>query len=146
MIPNSNFSETKIRSKELFSLAPAIEYCEKNYMNNFTVDCLAEKCHLSTPYFGKIFKKTLRLSPLEYIHHTRIYKACVLLSTGRDSILGVSIKTGFSSLSSFNRQFKAIRGISPSEWRKKAVSKRNDEVSHTIFSMDEIENHRKQSN
>ena len=143
MIPNSNLSETKIRSKELFSLAPAIEYCEKNYMNNITVDCLAEKCHLSTSYFGKIFKRTLRLSPLEYIHHIRIYKACVLLSSGNDSILDISVKIGFSSLSSFNRQFKAIRGLSPSEWRKKAVSERNDKVSHTIFSMDEIENYRK---
>ena len=45
--------------------------------------------------------------------------ACYLLKNTGESILEVSLRCGYASLSSFNHSFKQIVGMNPTEYRKK---------------------------
>ena len=50
----------------------------------------------------------------------RIGNACKLLAKNKDlSITEISYKSGFNNLANFNRKFKTIKGVTPSEFRKK---------------------------
>ncbi len=107
--------------REYLSIRPALSYIHQNYMNQFSVERLAGLCHLSATHFRRAFLSIMGESPLNFISITRVEKACYLLQTTDKSILSVSESVGFSSVSSFNRYFKRIMGISPRDYRASSV-------------------------
>lgn len=55
----------------------------------------------------------------QYINHLRIDYACRLIQTSSDtSIKDIAVSSGFNNHESFTRQFKAIVGVTPSEYAK----------------------------
>lgn len=116
-INHSNTPESFNRQTILL-ITPALEYISNNYMNNIEISHLADVCFTSTRNLRRLFTKAFNLSPLEYIIKYRIKMASVLLTSTNDSILEISNKVGFSSISSFNRNFKTIMGMSPLKWLK----------------------------
>lgn len=101
-------------------IAPALEYINSHYMDNFSIEDLADVCHMSASHFRKLFSAIMGISPLEHLNRTRILRACSLLRMTEDSVLHISDQVGFRSLSSFNRHFSAMMGEAPTEWRRKA--------------------------
>ena len=95
----------------------AINYIAQNYNQDITVGELAKCCNMSVSNFRKQFKEVVGTSPLEYLNNLRISVAYHLLCTTEQPILSVSEDVGFQSLSSFNRLFKRIYGLSPRQAR-----------------------------
>jgi len=62
------------------------------------------------------------LSFIDYLNHVRILEAQKLLNETGMNITMVSEKVGFESSSHFGRVFKAISGISPTQYRKLRVT------------------------
>ena len=122
-------------SSRLGCLTPAIVYITENYMNNISIDQLAQMCHVSTSHFRRLFKKALGWSPLDYLQIIRIDHACKLLYNCELSITEVSMRVGYPSASSFNRQFHRIHGISPNQWRQKVRSEENPTVTAYLDSL-----------
>jgi len=109
---NAVFSDTRIGT--------VIKYIKEHLTDkDINVDSLAEKAYMSTSHFHKKFKNTIGISPIDYINTERIKFAKKLIS--RDNNLRVSdvaFKSGFNSVSYFNRQFKKHELIIPSQYRK----------------------------
>ena len=99
-------------------ISPALEYIEKNYMQQFTIEYLAELCHWSPTHFRRVFHDIMGTSPLDYVNNTRILKSCILLRSTEHSILDISEMVGFHSVSSFDRYFIKLMQMSPREYRK----------------------------
>lgn len=98
-------------------MAFAMNYIAQNYNQDITIEELAKYCNMSVSNFRKQFKEAAGTSPLEYLNNLRISVACHLLRTTKEPILAISEAVGFRSLSSFNRLFKRIYGISPRQAR-----------------------------
>lgn len=107
-----------IGSLKTLEIAPALEYIEENFAKQFSVTDLADICHWSPTHFRRVFTNIMGLAPLDYVNNTRIMKSCYLLSNTEESILAISEKVGFQSVSSYNRNFKRVLGRSPSEYRQ----------------------------
>lgn len=60
-------------------ISPALEYIEKNYMQQFSIEYLADLCHWSPTHFRRVFHDIMGTSPLDYVNNTRILKSCILL-------------------------------------------------------------------
>ena len=74
---------------------------------------------MSTSHFHKKFKDTLGISPIDYINEERIKFSKKLLSQEKNiQINDVAFKSGFNSVSYFNRQFKKHELIKPSQFKK----------------------------
>ncbi len=101
-----------------FAIVPALEFIKNNYMNQFSVETLADLCGLSPTHFRRVFNNAMGASPLEYLNTIRITKACHLLRSTEDSILNISESVGFHSISSFNRYFDRLVNMSPREYRR----------------------------
>jgi AraC-like DNA-binding protein/mannose-6-phosphate isomerase-like protein (cupin superfamily) len=112
----SAFSFTKSNA-----IAPALSFIQKNYRNNISVSDLASLCNFSTSHFRRIFKETVGISPQAYLHETRIKFSRVLLETTALSVTYIAESSGYTTLSSFNRTFKACFGVSPSQCRKNYI-------------------------
>ena len=111
-------AQKAIPNSSMLSIHPALNYIHDNYMQQFTIELLADMCHLSVTHFRRRFNTIMGIGPLEFINNTRIEHACLLLSSTDSSILEISELVGFHSVSSFNRAFVKLMDIPPREWRK----------------------------
>lgn len=98
-------------------IRPALNYIKSNYAEHIYMSMLSDLCHMSHASFHRKFKKIMGTSPLDYIHSIRIQHACAMLRGTNMSILEISMQVGFDSISSFNRQFMIIKGITPNQYR-----------------------------
>lgn len=118
---------------QFFAMAPVIDAIYNNYMNPITVEDLAALSNLSTTHFRRLFHETMGTSPLDFINSTRIDEACKLLRSSDDSILNISEKVGFRSISSFNRFFVKLMHVSPREWRNKTLKAEESSAKASIL-------------
>ncbi len=117
---NKNVSlEQNKNDSNIEKIRPALIYVEANYGCVIKIKQLAEICNISEPYFRKLFVNCMNTSPLEYINTIRIQKACEFLQKEDISMNMLAWKVGFSSVSTFERNFKKIVGESPKKWKLK---------------------------
>lgn len=102
-------------------IMPALDYIENNYMQQFSIEDLADMCHWSPTHFRRVFHEMMGISPLDYLINTRVMKSCSLLCNSSQSILEISGMVGFQSVSSYNRHFSEIMQESPREYRKRSA-------------------------
>ncbi len=100
-------------------LDKALQTIAINFSEKINIEDLAKQCCLSTVQFRRLFKKEMKKSPLEYILEYRIGMATAMLKSTDKPISNIASASGFATLSSFNRQFIARKGTSPSAFRKK---------------------------
>lgn len=117
--PEDTETFRKQTDENTISITPALDYIRKNYMQDFSMEVLAQMCGMSSTHFRRMFTSIMNVSPLEYLIKLRIEKASLLLRTTEMPILAISEEVGFHSLSSFNRHFSNIVGATPRDWRKK---------------------------
>lgn len=113
--------EEKNDLEENLVIAPALNYIDENYSQQFPMEQLADLCHLSPTHFRRVFHEVMGRSPLDYLNNIRVLKACSLLRSTEDSILSISETVGFHSVSSFNRSFLKIMQCSPRDYRKNMI-------------------------
>lgn len=99
-------------------IRPAIEYMNENFAENITVRQLAEVSHVSKSYFMRRFKEAAGMGAIEYLSRLRIKKACEILSETDKTSSETAAECGFGNLSNFNRQFRAVVGCTPREYRR----------------------------
>ncbi|HBT85173.1 MAG TPA: AraC family transcriptional regulator, partial [Porphyromonadaceae bacterium] len=74
-------------------------------------------CCLSKDHFIRIFKNDMQTTPIKYINQKKIERAQLLLITGDKSIKDIAYDLSFENVYYFNRLFKKIIGMTPSEYR-----------------------------
>ena len=97
------------------------DYIDGHFMEELTVEKLAERSHMSLSGFAHQFKKIFGFPPIQYIIRRRIGEAQRLLFTTDLSITEVSVRVGYDNISYFNNQFKRFAGMSPQNYRKSKV-------------------------
>jgi AraC-like DNA-binding protein len=121
----SAFDETAVyqprRSGQKGLLSRIFAYVEENFAGECTLEELSAKLGYDYAYLSRSFKKAAGITYVSYLNVFRLNKACYLLDNTDKSILGCALEVGYSSLRTFNRNFKNHFGISPAEYRKKGI-------------------------
>jgi AraC-like DNA-binding protein len=86
---------------------------------HFRVSDLAQSCGLSVTYFTRQFCESVGRSPLQYFQQRRIQHACWLLLHAEHSVTEVADSLGFADAPHFVRVFGKLRGMTPSDYRKR---------------------------
>ncbi|QOV20033.1 helix-turn-helix domain-containing protein [Blautia liquoris] len=92
------------------------DYINEHIDEPITLDTLASQAHLSKYHFVRVFKELTGMTVHDFVNHKRILKACELIWEG-EAFSNISELCGFSDYSSFFRNFKAVYGISPREFK-----------------------------
>lgn len=100
-----------------YYIKEALAYIEHNYMNDISVESIAESSGLNRSYFGKIFKESVGKSPQEFLISYRMIKAAELLRRTRYSVNEIGCAVGYPNQLHFSRAFKSVYGVSPRNWR-----------------------------
>lgn len=108
-----------IRHKNGFDqVRPALEYIRENYALPMKIAEIAAVCHMSESHFRRLFEENISMTPVEYLNQLRVKKACDLIKKTGYSMEEIAVKVGFTTTSTFNRNFKRITGTSPYQWKK----------------------------
>ncbi|WP_415331264.1 AraC family transcriptional regulator [Clostridium perfringens] len=101
-----------------FYVEKAVEFIQHNYLNpSLKVTDVANFIGLNRSYLTHIFKKSLELSPKEFLLNYRINEASSLLKNTNLSIGTISKSVGYTDQLAFSKVFKKIKGISPKAYR-----------------------------
>ena len=114
----SIFTVSRNASGNAELIRPAIQYITENYAEPITIDALAELTHLSRSYFMSCFRQAAGMGAIEYVNQVRARAAVKLLRSTERGIADIAYECGFRNLSNFNRQFRNIAGVTPSEYRR----------------------------
>lgn len=94
------------------------DYLEQHYMEEITLDLMAEKYYFNASYFSTIFKNYFGKSFSNYLIELRMHKAKGLLASADYKIKEVANKVGYRDANYFIRAFKKFYGYTPEEYRK----------------------------
>lgn len=94
------------------------KYIDNNYMYDISLDQLADVAGYSKYHFSRIFKQYNSMSYLQYINARRTRAAELLLLDPTIPITEVAMRSGFKSLTTFNRIFKEIKHCTPTDFKK----------------------------
>lgn len=96
----------------------ALSFIRENYMKPITIEDIARSATMSPSYMSGIFKTVTGVSPYNYLSLTRIEKAVELLKYSKKSIVNIALECGFTNITSFNKMFKQLVGLTPTDLRK----------------------------
>jgi AraC-like DNA-binding protein len=97
------------------------EYSVNHFMERISIEVVADLASLTPAAFCRFFKARTGKTYLEYLTELRISFVCKLLAEERHNISEIARQSGFQNLSLFNRQFKEVKGITPSEYQQELI-------------------------
>jgi len=113
-------SKPAAKNSKVFPLKPALEYIHEHYAEPCDAETLASLCFLSQTHFRRLFLACMGSTPLQFVISTRIYQACIRLVNTDEPVLSIAQAVGMPSVSSFNRNFQQVMGMSPRQYRDSA--------------------------
>ncbi len=93
---------------------------KEHYQENITLKELSKKYFVNSAYLGQMFRKKYGISFKEYLNHYRIEKAAEYLLRTDEKIYFIGEKVGYKDLDYFINKFIAIKGCTPTNYRKKS--------------------------
>lgn len=115
-------AESSIGSDGRSKIVPALEYINYHYREDLMICDLAGCCHLSETHFRRIFQTDMNMAPVEYMNLIRVQAACDFMKKKDCYMEEVAVNVGYQTMSTFNRNFKQIMGITPYQWKKEMDS------------------------
>ncbi len=112
----SNSFVNSFQKTENRRLDKIYEYVFENFNNPISSSDIANVVGMNSSAFSRFFKKIHRKPFTRYLNEIRIGYACKLLIENKESITAIAYLSGFNNISNFNRQFKIIKGTSPSQY------------------------------
>jgi AraC-like DNA-binding protein len=94
-----------------------LTYLHQHYVEPTSLPELAEIAALSVSGLHRLFVRHTGTSISAYVTGLRVGDACSRLSSTDAPIQHIADVVGYASLANFNRQFKALRGMTPREYR-----------------------------
>ncbi len=93
-------------------------YLIEHYLEDISLETIAEVANLSPTSFCRFFKKIARKTFVDTLTEFRVKHACQLVSSTDKPISEICFESGFGNISYFNKAFKRSLGRSPIRYRK----------------------------
>lgn len=78
---------------------------------------LAHKARVNPSYLCRAFKRYTGKTIIDYLNMRRVQAAMIQLRSTRDKIVRIALECGFNDLAYFNRRFRAVTSMTPTEYR-----------------------------
>lgn len=94
------------------------EYIMRNFNRDITLPEIAAIANMAVTTFCNFFKEQYRITFIEFLTTVRVGHACKLLAENSSNVAQIAYECGFNNLANFNRQFKKIKNMTPSEYKR----------------------------
>ena len=94
-----------------------LEWIQHRFAEPITQSESAAEVRMSPPAFSRWFKRRVGRVFQRYLNELRVAKVCARLADHQENITEAAFKCGYNSLANFNRRFREITGLTPTEFR-----------------------------
>ncbi len=98
-----------------------LRYVHDNHTESLSLAEVAAHVGLSKGSVSRYFSNTTDGNFTGFVNRVRVNKACELLSQTDSPISSICYEAGFNNLANFNRRFREIKHVTPSEFRQRAA-------------------------
>ena len=98
--------ETTLRRSDMTRLEPVLEYIQLHHAEELPLDEAANAMGLNKEYFGRLLKKNMGVSYLQYVYQVRTTAFCRELETSDDPIGEIAERHGFRDPKMLNQYFR----------------------------------------
>jgi AraC-like DNA-binding protein len=98
-------------------VAEAVRHIQSRFGESLRIEELSRMSALSVFQFEQRIRRAFGVTPGQFITKTRIDAACDMLRSTAKPIAAIALDCGFYDQSALSRQFKAVTGLKPSEYR-----------------------------
>lgn len=104
-------------------LQKVLAHLHQHYQQPVSIAGLAELAALSESGVQRLFRRHTGMTLSDYLIGLRIGEACALLAATDKPIAWVADQVGYRSLANFNRQFRALKAMTPRAFRQHYVQR-----------------------
>lgn len=94
-----------------------LDHLHDHYDQPLRLKPLCDLAHLTESQLQRIFKRSTRMSISAYVGQLRLGRACQLLVQTEKPVGQIATECGFFDAADFARQFRKVRGVTPSSYR-----------------------------
>ena len=98
-------------------IAEAIAYIKDNFRTQPNLDEVAQKIHLSTAHFQRLFTEWAGTSPKRFLQYISLEHAKKILRDQQATLSDTAFETGLSGTGRLHDLFVNIEGMTPAEYR-----------------------------
>lgn len=120
--------ENSYKKNDKERMARIISFLNENFENKIELEKIASIAHMAPNAFCRYFKKRTRKSFTQYLNEIRIGHACKLLIEGELQITTICYHSGFNTLTNFNRHFKSLMNMTPTEFTEQYETEMQSEA------------------
>ena len=103
--------------RETRRVVEAIRLVEADTARPLELKALAAAAGLSKYHFLRVFRRLTGVTPHRYLISARLRRAALALASSRRPVIAVALDAGFGDLSTFNKTFRAVFGLTPTQYR-----------------------------
>jgi AraC-like DNA-binding protein len=118
LIAGPSSDRARVESPDQDRVKRVLDYLHARYRERIAIAELADVAALSQSGFHRLFRRHTRLTVSDYVTELRIGQACALLVNGAQPIAHIADEVGYANLANFNRQFRALKKMTPREFRR----------------------------
>ena len=115
-VASANFAPA-LRTSDAPRMQRVMRFIHDHLQEVIERDDVARCAALSAGAFSRFFKTRTGKTLPQYVNELRVGNACARLRDAEAKIADIALACGFENLANFNRQFRAITGMSPREYR-----------------------------
>lgn len=101
-----------------YTIRRAINFIREHYMENISLELLADHLEITPEYLSTLFNKEMGLNFTTFLKQFRISHAKRLLKGSDKKIYEIANEVGYNDPKYFNRVFKEEVGLSPGDYRQ----------------------------
>jgi AraC family transcriptional regulator len=103
-------------------IGDVLRYIEVRASEALDLDSLAGVAAMSKYHFLRVFRRTVGMTPHQFLLGVRMRRAAVQLATSAAPVSAIAFDTGFTDLSTFNARFRDVFGESPTAYRRREAA------------------------
>ena len=93
------------------------EHVFNNFKRNIQLDEISDLVNMNTSSFSRYFKQVTNKTFTEFLNEIRVGYACkLILEQDKMNIAQIGFESGYNNLSHFNKQFKTVTGMTPTDY------------------------------
>lgn len=117
LIASMGYTNT-VKPEEAHRMRLVHEYVLNHFQDKIELAAVADLIGMSPPAFCRYFKARANKTFLDFVSEVRVGHACKLLIGNQLNVAQICYECGFRTLSNFNRQFRAITGTTPLDYKR----------------------------
>ncbi|MFC3853834.1 helix-turn-helix domain-containing protein [Salinispirillum marinum] len=119
--------------KTIAHINRVVNYITQNFTQDITLEDAAAQLNMGPVVFSRFFHRATGQRFKDVVLQLRVSKACEYLEMTDDPVTNICFNVGFSNVSNFNRRFLAIKGMTPTEYRKNIAQRDRRAREHILL-------------